>query len=282
MRYVLFATPRFGAIALEKLVAQGLVPVALVTNPDRPVGRKQVVTPPPAKQKARELQLNIPIFQPEKLADIYDELRALNADCFIVAAYGKILRQELLDIPKRGVLGIHGSVLPKYRGASPMQQALIDGLSVTGVSLFVVDTDIDHGPVIADATYEISPEETYISLEEKLATLGADLTATSIQNWIEGKIEAREQDHSQATFTKKFAVPDGYVAWELVQSAYAGNVNDAHIIKQRIAGLTPEPGVWTERDGVRTKLLAAKLTDGKLLITRYKIAGKNETENLSV
>lgn len=274
MRYVLFATPRFGALVLQGLVKRGMEPLALVTNPDRPVGRKQVVTPPPAKQMATELGLDIPVLQPTKLEEVYDQLRELGADVFVVAAYGKILRQELIDIAPHGVVGIHGSVLPKYRGAAPMQQALIDGAPETGISLFVVDAEVDHGPVIADGTIAVAENETYLTLEAKLAELGAVVTATRLPMWLTGGITAREQNHELATFTKKFSSEDGHVSYEDLVKAMNGNAELARTISNKIRGLTPEPGVWTEHGDARIKLLESHTEHGALVVTGYQRSGK--------
>lgn len=274
MRFVLFATPRFGALVLEGLVQRGMLPVAIVTNPDRPTGRKQVLTAPAVKQKALELGLDIPLLQPERLPEIYDELRALDADCFIVASYGKILKSELLQIPHRGTVGVHPSMLPLYRGPSPIQQVLLGGCAETGMSLFIVDAEVDHGRVIVQEALDIADDETYLTLEAKLATLGAQLLESHLEGWIDGDIEAKEQDHLRATFTHKFVVADGYIAWESLAAAMAGADSEAaHRIAHMIAALNPEPGTWTERDGVRMKLLSATIVDGRLVIDSYQKAG---------
>lgn len=272
MTYVLFATSRFGALTLDALVCAGFPPVALVTNPDRPAGRKQVLTPTPAKEAA--LRHGIPLLQPEKLEDAYDELRALGADVFVVASFGKILRPDLVAIPPKGVVGIHPSLLPLYRGPAPMQQAVLDGVSETGVTLFLVDDDsVDHGPVLAIERIDVSDGETNLELEERLAQVGATLAARELPHYVAGDITPTEQDHDAATFTHKFTTEDGYVAWDDLVRAYSGEIETARTIRQKIAALTPEPGVWTERDGVRVKLLASELRDGALLVTRFQNAG---------
>jgi methionyl-tRNA formyltransferase len=221
-----------------------------------------------------ELGLDIPVLQPTKLDEIYDQLRELGADVFVVAAYGKILRQELIDIAPHGVVGIHGSVLPKYRGAAPMQQALIDGVSETGISLFIVDAEVDHGPVIADGTIAVAENETYLTLEAKLAELGAVVTATRLPMWLTGGITAREQNHELATFTKKFSSADGYVAYEDLDKAINGDAQLARAINNKIRGLTPEPGVWTEYSGSRIKLLESHTEQSSLVVTKYQRSGK--------
>lgn len=272
MTYVLFATSRFGALTLEALVRLGMPPAALVTNPDRPAGRKQVLTPTPAKEAA--LRLGIPLLQPERLPDAYQELRSLSPDVFVVASFGKILRPELVAIPSQGVVGIHPSLLPLYRGPAPIQQAVLDGVTESGVALFLVDdVAVDHGPVIALTRIAVPDGETNLSLEARLAEAGATLAVHELPRYVAGEQIPSPQDHDAATFTRKFATLDGFVAHDDLIRAYEGDETLARDIRQRIGALTPEPGVWTERDGLRIKLLAAELRDGLLRVTRYQPAG---------
>lgn len=273
MTYVLFATSRFGALTLESLTRIGFPPVLLVTNPDRPSGRKQLLTPTPAKEVA--VRLGIPLLQPEKLEDAYEELRALGADVFVVASFGKILRPELIAIPPKGVVGIHPSLLPLYRGPAPMQQPVLEGATETGVSLFVVDdVAVDHGPVIVSEVSPIPDGETNLELEARMAVIGADLLKRALLGYVSGETIPQEQDHTKATFTRKFVTEDGYVSWEDVVKAHVGDATLAREIRQKIGAFTPEPGVWTELNDQRIKLLAAEVRDGKLVITAYQAAGK--------
>lgn len=281
MRYALFATPRFGALVLERLLELGLPPVALVTNPDRPVGRRQVLTPPPAKRVLLERAPQVQLLQPERLSEVAGELRELRADCFVVAAYGKILRDDIIGIPPRGVIGVHGSLLPAYRGPAPMQQALLDGADQTGVSLFLVDRGVDHGPVLAEREVPIAPGTTYRSLEEAMARVGADLAAEVLPQWIAGTWEAREQDHTRATFTRKFTTEDGFVPWEDLARASAGDRKTGEEVARRVAGLTPEPGVWTLRGSERIKILEVAL-EPTFRVTRFQRAARIPQSNLEV
>lgn len=273
MTYVLFATSRFGALALEALVQAGFPPVAVISTPDRPAGRKQALTPTPAKAAAQ--RLGIPVLDPERLADIHDQLRALGADVFVVASFGRILRPDLVAIPPRGVVGIHPSLLPLYRGPAPIQQAVLDGVAETGVTLFLVDDDsIDHGPVLAQERIAVPDSETLFDLEARLARLGATMAARELPRYVAGAIAPQPQEHGRATFTRKFSSADGFVPWEDLRAAYAGDGQRARAIRNMIGGFTPEPGAWTERDGIRIKLLAGEVRDGRLRITRYQKAGK--------
>jgi methionyl-tRNA formyltransferase len=275
MQYVFFGTPRFGALVLERLITQGFPPKLVVCNPDRPTGRNQVLTAPAVKRIAE--QYGIPVRQPEKLSMIYDELRVINADFFLVAAYGKILRPELLGLARLGTVGVHPSLLPVYRGPSPLQQSILDGVTTTGVSLFLVDAEVDHGPVITQATYTIPLWTTYLDLEEHLAFLGADLVREILPRWIAGDLVPEEQDHDRATFTHKFLTKDAYIPWDLLVRAM-NQGQDASSLAHMILGLNPEPGVWTERDGIRVKLLGAKVKDDRLIVTCYQVAGKKIQE----
>ena len=283
MKYVLFATPRFGRIVLETLCDAGFPPVALVCNPDAPIGRKKIVTAPETKQLVEERDLNIPVFQPNKVKDIYEDLRALNADVFIVASYGKILKKELLEIPEKGVLGVHGSVLPAYRGASPMQQVLIDGKKETGISLFIVGEKVDDGPVIAEAFCTIPENMMYLELEKKLAIIGGQLCVDAIPDYLADELEPQEQDHEAATFTTKFSSKDGFISLADLKEAMQGNKTKAKKIHNRIRGLTPRPGVWTEIEGKRIKLLESRVRKDGLEVTAYQKAGKKKvTEILEI
>ncbi len=273
MRYVLFATSRFGALTLEALDAAGFPPAAVVSTPDRPAGRKQELSPTPAKVAAQ--RLGIPVLDPERLADIHEELRALGADVFVVASFGRILKPELVAIPPKGVVGIHPSLLPLYRGPAPIQQAVLDGVAETGVTLFLVDDDsVDHGPVIAHERTDVPDGETLLELEARLAQLGASMAAEYLPRYVAGAIVPHAQDHERATFTRKFSSADGFVPLEDLRAACGGDGEQARAIRRRINAFTPEPGAWTERDGARIKLLAADIRDGKVRITRYQKAGK--------
>src|SRR3990167_5776499 len=147
MRYIFFVTPNFAAIILEKLIKSSLIPSAVVCNPDRPIGRKKNITPPPTKSLA--LHYNIPILQPEILTNNKLQITNYKPDFFVVAAFSKILSKEILQIPRLGTIGIHPSLLPKYRGATPIQTAILNGDTETGTTLYLIDEKIDHGAILA-------------------------------------------------------------------------------------------------------------------------------------
>ena len=277
MRYVFFGTPRFAAIVLKELVEAGLRPAALVCNPDEPIGRKKILTAPQTKMIAQAN--NIPVFQPTKLSssEVDNLLKQFNADIFVVAAYNKIISEEIINIPKFKTIGVHPSLLPKYRGASPIQTAIINGDKETGVDLFLIDKEIDHGQILAIAKCEILQSDNYETLEKKLAELGAKLLIEKLPEYLSGKLKPKEQDHSKATFTKKFKTEDGFVILPLYAiPSEARNLdsspsaqNDEKTIFNKIRALNPDPGVFTfigiKNGEKRMKLLEAELIRNKSL-----------------
>jgi len=267
-KFAFFGTPRFAEIILEELIAQGLIPSVVICNPDRPVGRKKIITPPPTKLLAQKH--NITISQPESLT--HYTLPITNYDFFVIAAYGKIIPKEVLNAPKLGTIGIHPSLLPKYRGASPIQTAILDGDEETGVSLFLTDEKVDHGKIIAEDTTIILANDTYLSLETRLAKLGAELLIKTIPDYINGKIIPKEQDEGEATFTKKFETQNGFISPEILDAALQGE--KAFWIHKKICALNPEPGVWTVRNKKRMKLLESELMGEKLVLKKIQIEGK--------
>ena len=281
MKYIFFGTPDFSAHVLGRLIDAGMPPVAVVTNPDRPVGRKKVVTAPPVKQLIERLMVNgeklkAPIFQPEKLdAEFVEKLKAFGADFFLVFAYNKIFRRNVLNIPRLGIVGIHPSFLPKYRGPSPFQTALLNGEAETGVTLYLLDEGVDSGPILAESKpVSIMADDTFLSLAAKLADVSADLAIDVLPKFLEGKIASRIQDESQATFTKKFKTEDGFVEPDYLAAAENGDAQKSAALDCKIRALNPEPGVWTTQNGKRIKLLEAKLDSGKLHLIKIQEEGQ--------
>ncbi|MEW6617617.1 MAG: methionyl-tRNA formyltransferase [Patescibacteria group bacterium] len=269
-KFAFFGTPRFAEIVLEELIAQGLIPSVVICNPDRPVGRKKIITPPPTKLLAQKH--NIAVSQPEKLEAETWKAEVGEIDFTVVAAYGKIIPKEILNTPKFSTLGIHPSLLPKHRGASPIQTAILDGDEETGVSLFLVDEKVDHGKIIAEDATIILANDTYLSLEKRLAKLGADLLITTLPEYIGGKIIPKEQDEGEATFTKKFETQNGFIASDVLDAALQGE--KAFWIHKKICALNPEPGVWTIKNEKRMKLLESELRGEKLVLKKIQIEGK--------
>lgn len=226
----------------------------VVTQPDQPVGRKKIITPPPVKILAEKN--NLPVLQPGKLDDDFNQkILAGKPDIFIVAEYGNILPQTTLDIPQHGALNIHPSLLPKYRGPSPIQTALLNGDQKTGLTIIKMDAQMDHGSIISKIQLLISKQDTYTTLSKKLAQAGAELLLKTIPQYISGKITPEEQNHRQATLTKIIKKEDGLITQEkTAQDIY--NTYRAYI---------EWPGIYYEsrikNQESRLKLINIELTD---------------------
>ncbi len=281
MKYIFFGTPRFAAIVLQKLLDAGMPPVAVVCNPDRPSGRRQVMTPPPVKalieEYAHEHHKQIAILQPEMLdAAFFTHVAALAPDFFIVAAYAKILPQLILEIPRLGTIGVHPSLLPKYRGPSPIQSAILEGAHETGISLYLMDAKMDHGPTLSHIKIPLNPlAVNYYTLEGELAARGGELLAKIIPDFVDGDLEAIVQNDIDATYTKKFMTEDAHIdPHELLRAEHGDDETLAKEILRKINAFTPEPGAWTIRDAKRVKILAALMDGRKLKLTRIHREGE--------
>jgi methionyl-tRNA formyltransferase len=286
--FIFFGTPEFAADVLEKLLNQGVIPKAIVCNPDKPLGRKKVVTPPAVKLLVLEHQLQDPtlaieILQPEVLDEAFAEkLRSFNPDVFVIAAFAKLLKQNILNIPKHGSIGVHPSLLPRYRGASPMQTTLLDGEDITGVTIFLIDEKMDHGPIIAQEALQIGTMN-YIMLAKKCAELGGELIARTLADFVEGTMTPKEQDHGKATFTKKFTSEDAFIDIHDIERAQIEGGAIALAIERKIRALNPEPGVWTMTPVIhnihfgkerRVKILQADISvNGTLILKKIHIEG---------
>lgn len=278
MKFVFFGTPEFGSITLDGLIKKGLIPAAVVTNPDKPAGRKQIITPSPAKTVALNSGANIEILEPAKLRnnpEIIENLKSYDADIFIVAAYGKIIPKEVINIPKYGTIGVHPSPLPKLRGPSPIQTAILEGLNETGVALFLIDEEVDHGPVFMEEPLEIHAHDNARTLTARLAHLSAEMLAGLIPNIASAKPDP--QNHNDATFTRKFATSDAYIENADLEKAQVEGGDIAKIIDCKIRAFCPEPGAWTMRDKKRVKLLNSEIRDGKLKLKVIQVEGKKPT-----
>ena len=277
MKYAFFGSPEFAKIILEKLISVGMPPALVVCNPDKPVGRKKIITPPPTKVVA--LKNGIKVFQPESLRDpnIWKSDFQI-FDFFVVAAYAKIIPAEILKIPKLGTIGVHPSLLPKYRGATPIQSVILSGESETGVSLYLMDEKMDHGEILATRVWPIANRASYETLMHELAIISADILIKTIPNFINKKNIPTKQDHSQATFTKKFETIDGLV--DLIK-------DDPVVIDRKVRALNPDPGVYTFMDingkSIRSKLLETSIENGQLKLLKVQLDGKKPTspQNIS-
>jgi methionyl-tRNA formyltransferase len=279
INYIYFGTSDFSVDVLNQLKSADLLPNLIVTTPDSKQGRGMKLTPCPVKKWADENEIKT--FQPERLSgDFSAQLKSyknesgenLNWDVFVVVSYGKIIPQEILDLPRRGVLNVHPSLLPKYRGPSPIETAILNDELKTGVTIMLIDEKVDHGPIIKQEVVEFNEWENKNLVSEKLAEVGGKILAEVIPLWAEEKIEAVEQNHEEATFTKKIEKEDAQI-----------NLSDAgrkNFLK--IMAYTPHPGAFffTEKNEkqIRVKIVSAQYKNDTLEILRIIPEGKKEID----
>ena len=215
MRIIFMGTPDFSVPTLEALVASGHEVVAVVTQPDKPKGRGKEIHMSPVKECA--LQHNIPVYQPVRARDeaFVEEMRALNPDAMVVIAFGQILPKSLLDLPKYGCVNIHASLLPKYRGAAPIQWAVINGDKETGITTMMMDVEMDTGDMLEKTVVKLNPDETGGSLFDRLSLLGGSLILSTLGKLEKGEITPQPQDHEKATYVKKISKSMGDIDWTM-------------------------------------------------------------------
>lgn len=250
MNYIYFGTSEFAATILEKLLDANMAPVAVVTQPDRPAGRGKKLQESPVKKIAQNGA--IPLLQPKKILDYRLQISDLQSDVCIIAAYGGIIPKTILEIPKHGFVNVHPSLLPKYRGPSPIQTAILNGDTETGVSLILLDEVIDHGPIIAQETASIGYRDTSETLSYKLALQSAIMLQKAIPEWLNESLSPASQDDTKATFTKMITKEDGHIDWK----------KSAEEIERHVRAMTPWPGSWTvwENAGKKIRLHIKKAT----------------------
>ncbi len=249
LRIVFFGTPDFAVPTLQALLDSRHPVVGVVTQPDRARGRGHKLQPAPVKQVA--LQHGLSIFQPERLRDdsFLNALRSLNPDLGVVAAYGRILTDAVLQLPQLGVVNVHASLLPKYRGAAPIHRAVMAGETETGATIMRVVKALDAGPMIAKVFRPIGPQETSIDVEHDLARLGARALVEAVDGMAEGRLTETPQDESQATYAPKIQKADGIIDWS----------SSAADIHNQIRGLHPWPHAFSDLDGERTIFLQSQV-----------------------
>lgn len=252
MKVVFMGTPDFAVPALEKIAAEHEV-VAVFTQPDKPVGRKQILTPPDVKVCA--IRLGIPVFQPKsmKTEESIELFGSFSPDVAVVAAYGQILPKAALEVPRLGCVNIHGSLLPKYRGAAPIQQAVLDGEKVTGVTTMLMDVGLDTGDILQTAETEIGENETSAELFDRLSALGGELILKTLSALENGKITPKKQDESLATHTSK-------IDKSLCPVDFSKSAREVH---NKIRGLYSWPIATAQIGGKRVKIHRARLSDKK-------------------
>lgn len=252
IKIIFFGTPEFSVPAFRFLIEKKYNIIAVVTAPDKPAGRKKILTPPPVKTFAQ--QNNIPVFQPASLkkdAEFFQKFKELKPDLCVIVAYGKIIPKDYLDIPEYDFVNIHPSLLPKYRGPSPIQSAILNGDKKTGVTIMLADEEVDHGPTISQLKIQISKVKIFEKISQELAELGAKLLIQTLPDYISEKIKPQPQNHEEATFTKMFSREDGKINWN----------QPAEKIFNRIRALNPEPGTWTIWHGKILNIHEAEILD---------------------
>ena len=240
--------------SLRALLQSGADVPAVVTNPDRPAGRGMELRPSPVNQHA--VEAGIEVLQPAKAREpeLEERLRDLAPDVAVVVTYGSILPGRLLEVPRLGFVNLHFSLLPEYRGAAPVQRAVMDGATVTGVSVMVLTEGMDEGPVLALREVEVRPNDTSGTLGERMADLGGPLLVETLERYVAGELEPREQDHERATYAPKITPEEARIDWARPQEA----------IVDHVRGLNPAPGAWSEWGGRRLKVWVARPAEGAL------------------
>lgn len=250
MRVVYLGTPDFAVLPLQKLIDNGYNVVAVITNKDKPVGRKQILTPPPVKELA--LKYGITVYQYDKIRfEGVADLKNLNPDLMVTCAFGQILSQEILDIPRLGVINVHASLLPEFRGASPIHFAILKGAKVTGVTIMKTDIGIDTGDIISQKSIEIKDDEICGELFERLSVLGADLLIETLPSIINGSAIFTKQDDRNATLTKIIKKDMAKIDWN----------NTAESICNQIRAFNPSPVAFTFFENNPFKIYSAKVSD---------------------
>ena len=253
MRVVYFGTPEFAVPSLRALVGEGFDVVSVVTRPDRPTGRHRSHATPSAV-KVAALADDLPLLQPERPSEpeFLARMRDLAPDLSIVAAYGHILPQALLDVPGRGSVNVHASLLPALRGAAPIQRAILAGLTETGVTIMQMDAAMDAGPILHQVATPITPDETGGELSVRLAELGAEALIEALTLLDEAGLQPQAQDHAKATFAPKIKREEERLDWAC----------PADVVARKVRAFDPRPGAWTSGRGKELKLFGARPAEG--------------------
>jgi methionyl-tRNA formyltransferase len=287
LRTVFMGTPDFALHTLQGLIDAGCNMVGVYTQPDRPKGRGKQLAAPPVKELA--LQYEIPVLQPHKLRepDAVAELEALRPDLIVVVAYGQILPKSVLDIPAHGCINVHASLLPKYRGAAPINKAIVDGETETGITTMYMDVGLDTGDMLVKKTLAIGPNETAGELHDRLAILGRETMEETLQQLCAGTLQREVQNDELSTYASMMKKEDGRIDWS----------RTAQEVHNQVRGLDPWPGAYTtlngellklagtspetEGDGTPGSVMGADQSgvriacgDGSLLINELQLAGR--------
>jgi methionyl-tRNA formyltransferase len=248
LRIVFMGSPEFAVPSLEQLAANGFNVVGVFTQPDRPAGRGRVLVPPPIKTAA--LAMGIPVMQPEtlKTEEAVAQLTAFKPDVVVVCAFGQILTQAVLDVPRCQCVNVHFSLLPRHRGASPVASAILSGDEFAGVSIQLVRKKLDSGPLLAKAAIPIAPQDNTGSLTGKLAIIGANLLLEALTGWLRGEIDPLPQQESESNYFSQISKEAGEIDWKL----------PATDIQRRVRAFNPWPGCYTAWRGKQVKIIEAE------------------------
>ncbi|MBE0068321.1 MULTISPECIES: methionyl-tRNA formyltransferase [Thermoanaerobacterium] len=250
MNIVFMGTPEFAVPSLEKLIEFGHNVMLVITQPDKPRGRGKKISYSPVKECA--IKNNIDVFQPQKLKnnkEVFDKLRKLNPDLIVVAAYGKILPEEILQIPRYGCINVHASLLPKYRGAAPINWAVINGEKETGITIMYMEKGLDTGDILLQKSIPILEEDNSETVHDKLAVLGGNALIEAINKMVDGALKPVKQDDSKATYAPILEKSIGLIDWQ----------KSAVEIKNLVRGLRPWPVAYTYYKGNMLKIWAAEV-----------------------
>lgn len=255
MRVVFFGTPQFSADVLTFLLEHQVNIVGVITKPDKPQGRSKSLVPTPVKQVAIKYQL--PFFQPPIVSapEFAPNLEKWNADLFVVVAYGEIIKQHLLDMPALGCINLHTSLLPKYRGAAPIQHAIMHGEKVTGVTIMHMDKKMDAGDIIKQVQFPIGPDELLLEVQQNMFEAGSKALLQVIKDFENGQVSEHPQDHTKATLAPKVELEHCEIVWD----------KPASMLHNLIRAVTPEPGawcwIWVRGEKKRLKIFRSKVVD---------------------
>lgn len=254
MRVVFFGTPEFAVPSLEALLGEGFDVVAAVTRPDQPQGRSRSESVAPPVKVAAQAE-EVPVLQPDRPtgAEFLARLRALAPDVGVVVAYGHILPPELLGLPRHGMINVHPSLLPELRGAAPIEWAILNGLSQTGVTIMQMEAGLDSGPILLQIPHDIDPDITGGELSEHLSEMGAQALVEALALLEAKQLTRRAQDHARATYAAKVTRETRRIHWS----------DPAERVARVIRAFDPAPGAWTELDRREVKLFGARVAEGR-------------------
>jgi methionyl-tRNA formyltransferase len=264
LNIIFIGTSKFGLPTLETLIKNKIIPKLIITETDKRAGRGNILIFSPVKEYAQKFRL--PLISSQKIASAFDEIKKIKPDLIIVAAFGQIIPKKILNIPKLGTINIHPSLLPKYRGPTPIASAILRHEQETGLSIILMDEKIDHGPIILQKKIKIDDRVNTPDLEIRLAQIGAELALKAVKKIANGPISLKKQNKKNVSYTQKFTKENGKIDWQ----------DSSEKIDAQVRALKPWPGTYTEINGKRLIIHEAHLENGNLIIDKVQPAGKNE------